>query len=150
VYRYGLDYIPPTHELYTEYVPNTREYRVHVYRDRAIRIQGKYLDYPEQNTNPYIKNHAQGYRFRTPRLQLRPNRVEDAIRAVHSVGLVYGAVDLIVTAEGEHKILEVNSAPAMSPLTLKAYAEAIAEELELDVNYRYLDSLQSRGSGYDG
>lgn len=133
--------LPRGHELYTLYVPNTREYRVHVFRDRVLRVQGKYLDHPDQHTIPYIKNYTQGYRFRAPNRELHSDRLELAKRAVSALGLDFGAVDLIVGEDGKPYFLEVNTAPACSPLTLRAYAEAFAGELDLSVDYAYLERL---------
>lgn len=109
----------------TRYVPNRREYRIHVFNGEVIRVQGKYLDFPEQHTNPYVKNYAQGFRFRTPSLTLHSSRIEAAINAVAALGLVFGAVDLLIGEDGLEYVLEVNTAPKLAPLTCKQYADAI-------------------------
>lgn len=112
-------------EFWTKFIPNRRELRIHVFNGEVIRVQGKYLDFPEQNTNPYIKNYAQGYRFRTPRLELRPDRYEQAKKAVEALGLVWGAVDLVIGEDDKAYVLEVNTAPKLAPLTMRQYSEAI-------------------------
>jgi len=113
-------------DYYTLFIPTKREYRIHVFRDKIIRVQGKYLDFPDQ-AHPYIRNYEHGYRFRQPSLTLRPARLEAAIEAVKALGLDFGAVDLIIGEDGNHYVLEVNTAPKCSPLTLSAYVEAIRE-----------------------
>lgn len=124
---YGCDF-------YTAYIPNTREYRVHVFQGEVIRVQGKYLDFPEDHQNPYIKNHGQGFRFRTPDKTLLPERLEAAVKAVEALGLDFGAVDLLKGADGQTYVLEVNTAPACSPLTARAYISKFAEWLGVEPN----------------
>lgn len=128
--------------MYTLYVPNTREYRLHVFKDRVLRVQGKYLDFPHQHTIPYIQNYAQGFRFRAPSVQLHQHRLDFAVEAVRALGLDFGAVDMLIGEDGKSYFLEVNSAPACSPLTLRGYAEAFANELDLEVDYAYLEGLR--------
>lgn len=117
------------HELYVKHVPNQREYRVHVVRGEVIRVQGKYLDVPADHTNPYIKNHAQGFRFRTPERRLNRERTNQAINAVVALDLDFGAVDLCKGDDGQTYVFEVNTAPACSPMTLEAYVGAFTRIL---------------------
>ncbi|HEY6020337.1 MAG TPA: hypothetical protein VIY48_10650, partial [Candidatus Paceibacterota bacterium] len=112
-------------EWYSGFIPNDREYRLHVVDGEVIRTQRKYLERPDQRHSDYIKNHANGYVFKTPQRPLRPSRLDAAVQAVSALGLDFGAVDLIVDPEGVEYVLEVNTAPACSPLTLSAYAEAL-------------------------
>lgn len=118
-------------DYFIPYIPTNREYRLHVVRDKVIRIQGKYLDFPEESV-PHIRNHANGYRFRTPNLRLRPERIQATITAVSSLGLDFGAVDLIIAEDGVYKVLEVNTAPSCSKLTGKKYVEEFANLLGVD------------------
>lgn len=119
-------------EWYTIYHEPTREVRVHVVDDRVIRIQGKYLDFPEQaSLNPFIRNWDTGYRFRTPRRGLRSRRREIAIEAVRNLGLNFGAVDMLLFGtDRKAMVLEVNTAPSCSPMTANAYAEALNQHIE--------------------
>ena len=119
-------------EFFTRYIPNTREYRIHVFADAVIRIQGKYLDFPEQHTNPYIKNYAQGFRFRTPDKRLNSDRTEAAVAAVAALGLVFGAVDLLIGEDRRAYVLEVNTAPKLAPLTCSQYTAAIRDYLAIN------------------
>lgn len=126
-------------ELYTAYIPNTREYRIHVFQGEVIRVQGKYLDFPEQHTNPYIKNYGQGFRFRAPDRELHKDRLETACAAVDALGLDFGAVDLLIGTDKKCYVLEINTAPACSPLTARAYIERFATWLEVTPNYGTLE-----------
>jgi hypothetical protein len=124
-------------DYYSVYIPTNREYRIHVVGDEVIRVQGKYLDRPELKQS-HIRNYATGYRFRAPRMRLRPDRLTMAVSAVKSLGLDFGAVDLILADDGSCYVLEVNTAPSCSPLTLGAYAVAFQKnylpEVEIDMS----------------
>lgn len=119
------------HDWFTIYREPTREVRIHVVHDRVVRIQGKYKDFPEQAArNPYVRNYEQGYRFRAPKQKLHSRRREQAIESVRALGLDFGAVDMLLFGDGaESLVLEVNTAPSCSPMTLAAYAQAIKELL---------------------
>jgi glutathione synthase/RimK-type ligase-like ATP-grasp enzyme len=132
---------PPPAELYVQFIPNVREFRVHIFKGEAIRIQLKCLDFPERHTNSYVKNHEQGYVFKTPAKNPRPERIEAAAAAVEALGLDFGAVDLIVGEDDKTYVLEVNSAPSCSPMTARAYVDKFAEELGIEPDYTRLDAL---------
>lgn len=118
------------HDWYSIFEDSRREYRLHVVKDKVVRVQGKYLDHPEQaEKNPYVRNYSTGYRFRTPRKNLIPSRKKIAIQAVQTLGLDFGAVDMILNGE-RATILEVNTAPSCSPLTAHCYAGAIGMLIE--------------------
>jgi glutathione synthase/RimK-type ligase-like ATP-grasp enzyme len=127
-------------DYYIPYIPTNREYRIHVVRDKVIRVQGKYLDFPEQSV-PHIRNYATGYRFRTPNIKLKSDRLEAAIKAVSSLGLDFGAVDLIIADDGQYYILEVNTAPSCSRATGEAYIKEFANLLGVDNGQISLQSL---------
>lgn len=120
------------HEFYSVYQEPTREMRVHVVGDEVIRIQGKFNDFPEDNHRiPFVRNHLTGYRFRAPSAELNSSRRESAVAAVKACGLDFGAVDMLLFgSDRQEMILEVNSAPACSPLTLGMYARAIRNLIE--------------------
>lgn len=111
--------------FWTKYIPNRREYRIHVVNGNVIRVQRKYLDFPEQHDNHYVQNYAQGYRFRTPAQRLHQNRLDAATGAVAALGLDFGAVDLLVGQDNNPYVLEVNTAPKLAPLTARQYAGAL-------------------------
>jgi len=117
------------HDLFTEFIPNEREYRLHVCGGVVISVQRKYLERPHLDNHGYIKNHQHGYVFETPKKELNKSRQEAAIAAVKALGLDFGAVDLIVDRDGKEYVLEVNTAPALSPLRLQQYTEALKKVL---------------------
>lgn len=121
------DPVPPA-DFYSMYLPPTREYRIHVANGQVIRIQGKYCDFPDQAvSNQYVRNHGTGWRYRTPRQDLKPNRKQAAVNAISAMGLDFGAVDMMVQSDkGAFYVFEVNSGPACSPLTARCYISNIA------------------------
>jgi len=129
-------------DYFVEYIPTNREFRVHVVGEKVIRVQGKFLDNPSES-KPWFRNYENGYRFRAPKKRLKSDRLEAAVSAVKSLGLDFGAVDLIIADDGSCYVLEVNTAPSCSPLTLAAYAVELHElaNLETEVNLNILDML---------
>jgi glutathione synthase/RimK-type ligase-like ATP-grasp enzyme len=119
--RAGKDY-------FAEYIPTAKEYRVHVFNGRIIRVAEKILTDAE-NACPYIRNHEHGCTFRRPRPELGVFQEAIAASAVQSLNLNFGAVDLIVGDDGNSYVLEVNTAPACSPRTGREYVNAMMEAI---------------------
>jgi predicted ATP-grasp superfamily ATP-dependent carboligase len=112
-------------EFFTEFIPNEREYRLHVVGGNVVRVQRKYLERPEARASEFIKNHKNGYVFKAPQRSLRQNRLEMAVQSVEALGLSFGAVDAVVDYDGTMYVLEVNTAPACAPLTAQAYTDGL-------------------------
>lgn len=110
-----------THFL--ELIPIYKEYRVHVFKDEIIGISRKTDEGVEHRiTNKYTRNHSNGWRFiRCDIEQMSMRLREIALEAVKTLGLDFGAVDIILstgeesTSSGGKKfyVLEVNSAPSI-------------------------------------
>lgn len=124
----------PEAPLYTRYIPKTHEYRVHVFNGSCICIQEKRKreGFEQTNNQKLIRNHDNGWNFvvediRYPNENTKQACITEAINAVRSLGLSFGAVDLVIARDGgEAYVLEVNTAPAVtSPTVLAAYREAI-------------------------
>lgn len=129
-------------DYYVEYIPTTREYRLHVANGEVFRVQGKYADDRRlAATTPWIRNYGSGYRFRAPRKRLRQGRLDLAVEAVRALGLDFGAVDLVISNSGEAYVLEVNTAPACSPLTAAGYVAAFKQALEIPDEQVHLEIL---------
>lgn len=118
-------------DYFLQYIPTVREFRIHVVRDKVIRVQGKFLDKKEEAVS-HIRNYSTGYRFRSPRRRLRSERLNAAVTAVKSLGLDFGAVDLIIAEDGAEYILEVNTAPSCSPITAAQYVVEFAKILDFE------------------
>lgn len=145
------DYVRRPRDYYVAYIPTTREYRLHVAGGEVIRVQGKFLDVPEDYL-PWLRNYKTGHRFRAPMRRLHNTRLNDAVGAVEALGLDFGAVDLIVADDGSHYVLEVNTSPSCSPLTGAAYVNAFARMLNLNteaINFGALDLLNPESEERD-
>lgn len=118
----NLQYAP----LYTKFIPKTAEFRVHVFRGEVIDyIEKKKLtgDRRPANFNKYISSINYGWVFSRTGVMDVPEVRQLALKAVSALGLDFGAVD-IVYADGLPYVLEVNTAPGLSGLTLIKYANA--------------------------
>lgn len=98
---------------FMEYVESDREYRVHVFQGKSIRISEK------------VFNEDKSYTTGKPG-SIKLARVRDAAKlAVQSVGLDFGAVDVLARGadNAEVWVLEVNSAPGLGGSMPRLYGE---------------------------
>lgn len=112
--------------LYTKFIPKTAEFRVHVFRGEVIDCIEKKRQLAENRGpefNKYVSSIHQGWVFSRTNIRDIPEVRQIAIRAVNSLGLDFGAVDIIYY-EGRPYVLEVNTAPGLSGMTLVKYANA--------------------------
>lgn len=119
--------------LYTAWLPNTHEFRVHVFN-------GEVIDYVQKKkkrdveADLYIRNHDRGWVFAHDNIIVRKKIKELAVNAVEALGLHFGAVDVLAKLDppvnGKWQLVnsavcEVNTAPGLSnTATLAAYVEA--------------------------
>lgn len=124
----------PKAPLYTQYIRKSAEYRIHVLHDKVLMIQQKRRDSEaEQDENQkLIRNHDNGWVFAVNNVEFRNDEQKTsceraAIAAVRSLGLDFGAVDLVVgKSDSKPYVLEVNTAPGIeSPTLLASYTEAL-------------------------
>lgn len=123
--------------LYTLYMPKKHEFRVHVFRGEVVDTQRKARrrDVPDDQINWKIRNHDNGFIFARNEEFIVPECVhKQAVRAVKSCGLDFGAVDVIYNQkEDTAYVLEVNTAPGLTGETLVGYTqrlEAVLKEIE--------------------
>lgn len=101
---------------FMEFIEAPREYRVHVFLGRSIRISEKCFDTPGDKTS---------YTTGKPQHNIRHVR-KAAKQAVEAVGLDFGCVDIL--ADDEHAwVLEVNAAPGLGGTMPQLYAETFAK-----------------------
>lgn len=114
--------------LYVEYVPKKEEYRVHVFKGKAIHSSRKArkADVPEGEVNWKIRNHNNGFIFQHENFEIPEGVVQQALIAVEQCGLDFGAVDVIWNDKQQKAyVLEINTAPGIEGVTLSKYVEAI-------------------------
>lgn len=116
-------------DFYVEYVPTELEYRAHVMNGEVFKVHEKRLRH-EADNHPYIRNAETGWVFVNPRED--PPDENLATAAVGSLGLDFGAVDIIRGEDGTEYVLEVNTAPSCDEANLERYGENLAQRLELD------------------
>lgn len=114
---------PATH--FTEYIPFDREYRVHVFNGKSIRISEKDFGSPIISS---IRSRGNRFKVEVAFSMRKPTHPVRRIRraakaAVKALGLDFGAVD-VLEKDGRAYVLEVNSAPGLGGSTPALYADA--------------------------
>jgi hypothetical protein len=103
------------YDMFQEFIPDRREYRVSVLSGRVV---SAYLKVPPENASP--ENLRPDWTFERARLMPR-GVVAVAREAARRVGLDYAGVDVIEdTRTGRVYCLEANAAPGMSEETLRS------------------------------
>lgn len=113
--------------LYTRYIFKEREYRVHVVGGKVIDTQRKIKDPEKEVTSWKVRSHDNGFIF--ARNGIDPSKVRNdmAVKACGSLGLDFGAVDIIQDKAGTYYVLEVNTAPGLEGQSVETYATALRE-----------------------
>jgi glutathione synthase/RimK-type ligase-like ATP-grasp enzyme len=118
----------PDCPLYTKYIPKKKEFRVHVVDGKVIDIQQKVRkrDAPGP-ANFMVRNTANGFVFHRNNLEC-PGDLEDlAIGAVRSLGLDFGACDIIWNEYHDKcYVLEINTAPGIEGQSVVKYKDALS------------------------
>lgn len=119
-------------KIYVKYVKKKDEYRVHVVCGYVVDVQRKAVkpDTPKNLLNWQVRNHKNGFIFVRNEVN-PPNQVlEEATKAVETIGLDFGAVDVIWNSFREKAyVLEINTAPGLQGTTLENYTQ-VFEELQ--------------------
>ena len=105
--------------LYTKGILKAHEYRVHVFGDKIIDVTKKRRR-NEVDRNDYIKNLSNGWVYCRDNIEVPDNLTTTAKAAVRSLGLDFGAVDILLRKNVPY-VLEVNTAPGLVGTTLTRY-----------------------------
>lgn len=113
-------------ELYTMYVKKADEYRIHCMRGEIIDVQQKRRRRGHEDTNYKVRSYNNGWVFCHEDVHAPECVGDNALRAVNSLGLDFGAVDVgYNNYAAEPTVYEVNSAPGIEGQTLDNYYEAL-------------------------
>jgi glutathione synthase/RimK-type ligase-like ATP-grasp enzyme len=116
----------PKAKLYTKFVKAKAEYRINICNNRTVGVQLKVQANGEKIKNEDIKTGGNGYGFRLLAEHEIPKGIRPVARAaIAALGLDFGGVDLILTVDGRALVLEVNTAPELTPAMVTAYANAL-------------------------
>lgn len=125
------DELPPC-PLYTQYIPKKDEYRIHVFNDKVIHQQQKRRELGFEGRNNQIRNWDNGWVYCTKEVNPPEMVINQALAAVKSLGLDFGAVDIIWNQRRQQAyVLEVNTAPGLEGSTITAYVKAIKERYDV-------------------
>lgn len=124
----GRDIVPA--KLYTKGIgpaKDLREYRINIFRDHVVTRQKKVRVRAWQGGyNDEIKTTNGGYGFDVVD-QVPLGVIPMAKKAVAALGLDFGGVDVVVYKDQPY-ILEVNTAPQLTPFTCQRLAKLIKEK----------------------
>jgi glutathione synthase/RimK-type ligase-like ATP-grasp enzyme len=112
----------------SQYIPKVAEYRVAIVSGRAVWVAKK----TPADPNAIAWNVAQGGRFDNVRWDEWPLKaVKTAIKAFNVSTLDFGGVDIMVDADNNCYVLEINSAPSLtSPYRQQCMAKAFTYIVE--------------------
>ena len=118
--------------LYTQYIPKTAEYRIHVMGGRIIDKQRKIRNpnVPDNQVDWQVRSHLRGFIFsrNTPNWPGIQACEAAALRAMQSSGLDFGGVDVVYNERSNRAyVLEINTAPGLEGSTTENYARAFRQ-----------------------
>lgn len=121
---------------FTRYTPIDIEFRVHVFGDGVIRIFKKVPRTTDAHN--IIRTSERGWGYQRVSLSNYQVGQEIAIKAVRSLGLVFGGVDIGWNRDRrKYVVFEVNTGPSLNTVSLRYYAERLAVYLAQLEEVRY-------------
>lgn len=122
----------PEAAMYVKYQPKRTEYRIHVIAGEVVHVQQKRKRRGVE-VDTEIRSHDRGWVFAKPVGPVPDDVLTQSILAVDSLDLDFGGVDTIWSDKQQLAyVLEVNTAPGLSPTTAEIYATCI-HKLILDI-----------------
>ena len=117
--------------LYVKYIKKAAEYRIHIFDGRVIDVQEKKTRQGAENINYRIQSYNNGFIFAREGVEPPAQVLEEAKKAVVSLGLTFGACDLLYNRHYDKAYcIEVNTSPGMSGSTIDSYKNAILRFME--------------------
>lgn len=117
--------------LYTLRFKATKEWRLHVFKDRVFDFAKKSRrENAEDRASGLIRNYDGGWIFKRGDVQPSNTLKTTTIKAVQALGLDFGAVDIAEDQEGNVCVYEVNTSPGIGgETTLNTYTTVFSEYL---------------------
>lgn len=114
----------PKGQIYTQFIKAKSEYRINVCNDSTVGVQLKVkANDADKILDEDIKTGSNGYGFKLLEENDIPHGIRPVARAaIAACGLDFGGVDLIVGEDGKPYVLEVNTAPELTPAMVRGYA----------------------------
>lgn len=106
-----------------------QEYRLHIMKGKSIRA-GMKIAREGMTPHPWVRSFDGGWRINYNGFSSSKPMREIAAKAVETLGLDFGAVDLGQLADGTLLVLEVNRAPGLEGGTVDAYGAALERILQ--------------------
>lgn len=120
-------------DFWVKFIQSTYDFRVHVWDGVAFRMGVKGHADPlnaspvRSDRNGWLLNYnPEVYTNAGTKIQRNLIR-QAAVNACAALGILGGAVDVLLGADGNAYVLEVNTAPALGEFTLQAYVEVITK-----------------------
>ena len=113
--------------FFTGYVETEREFRVHVFGGKILKMFRKVPRIPTPTDQ--IRSSFTGWGYSRVNLDNYKSGQAIAIEAVRALGLIFGGVDLGRTPEKTWVVFEVNTAPGLNAPTLDLYVNEFKEWL---------------------
>ena len=114
-------------DFFTAYIPKLEEYRVHIINDRVVKVAVKEFrgnNSKKHGFNALVWNKGNGYFFKKVLVKSCPEDIKSlSRRAIRALSLDFGAVDILSGCDGKYYVLEVNTAPGLSPVALSVYGK---------------------------
>ena len=121
-------------KLFTQFISNTREFRVHVFNGTAFDIQEKRKKRGVDLLDDKVRSYKNGWVFCRQDMEDLDTALlkNQSIKAVHSLDLDFGAVDIVMDKNtGKVYVLEVNTACGLQGTTLDNYLEQFNKYMEV-------------------
>ena len=120
----------PEAQLYTKYVPISKEFRVYVFHDTLVDVLDKKRKIITK-ADPFIHTESLGWVFCQDPAWWPKEAEGEAIKAVKALGLDFGGVDVVWNEEMKKVfVLEVNTAPGVYGRTPEKYAKVMKQYIE--------------------
>ena len=119
-----------TADYFTEFIPTFREFRVHCFNNRMIRIQEKRINEEQKLKSLWIKSKRNGYKF----FHLKEEEIKTKLKQFvknfrRNIPLNFFGADIILGDNNEFYLLEINTGMGLGPTGLRIYEKNLKSVL---------------------